>query len=577
MDITKRNSALDITRIFAMFSVISVHFFLNNGFYSEPMLGKRMLVMTIMRTGFMVCVPLFITLTGYLMSRKTWSRGYYRGVTKTLGIYVLASIACILYKILVVGSEIPFDRAFFSVLNYSGANYAWYIEMYIGLFLLAPFLNAMYNGLPDKKAKTALLLTLIGLTSLPSIVNIFNFYEVGWWRFPIISTEYQQFLPDWWTMLYPVTYYILGAYLREFPVKMKKWLNLLLWAAAVIAFGIFNYYRSYGGYFAWAKYNDWYGLPNLIMTALAFICLTTIPTEGWRPGIKKALMHVSDWCLGAYLMSYVFDNLIYVELNRFVPEMTHRLEWYPSTVLVITVASLAASAALNLIWAGLTKGASALVLAVKDALRTHTELPETAPVLETERLILRPWRDTDAEDLYAYAKDPEVGPRAGWRPHATLEDSRRVIKDFLTGSGLIWAIESKESGHVIGSVGLHRHSYPGIDGDLMLGYSLGQAYWGQGLVPEASRAVIAYAFRELPLKTLTVSHFEGNERSQRVIAKLGFTFVKRLEKSWKRYDGEWMNECIYTMSAAEYAAHASEDAAPMNKVSVNENNLTRMS
>ena len=146
MDITKRNSALDITRIFAMFSVISVHFFLNNGFYSEPMLGKRMLVMTIMRTGFMVCVPLFITLTGYLMSRKTWSRGYYRGITKTLGIYVLASIACILYKILVVGSEIPFDRAFFSVLNYSGANYAWYIEMYIGLFLLSPLLNILRSN-----------------------------------------------------------------------------------------------------------------------------------------------------------------------------------------------------------------------------------------------------------------------------------------------------------------------------------------------------------------------------------------------------------------------------------------------
>ena len=75
IDLSRRSSALDITRIVALFTVISVHFFLNNGFYSEPMFGKRMLVMTVMRSAFMICVPLFIMLTGYLMSRKSLSRG----------------------------------------------------------------------------------------------------------------------------------------------------------------------------------------------------------------------------------------------------------------------------------------------------------------------------------------------------------------------------------------------------------------------------------------------------------------------------------------------------------------------
>lgn len=570
MDITKRNSALDIVRIFAMFSVISVHFFLNNGFYSEVVDGCRMLVMCTMRSAFMVCVPLFITLTGYLMCRKTWSMSYYKGIVKTLGVYVLASIACIVYRIAVLGSEYTFGDAVFGILDYTGAQYAWYIEMYIGLFLIAPFLNSMYNGLPSKKAKLALVVTLIVMTSLPSIINIFNFEMAYWWKLPYLSTEYVQFLPDWWTLLYPVTYYCIGAYLREFPLNMKKWLNLLLWAAAILLFGWFNFYRSRYGPFAWAKYNDWYGLPNLIMTVLAFSCLSTIKTDGWRPFVKKALMHLSDWCLGAYLLSFIFDNLIYAELNRHVHQMQDKLVWYLPVVLSVVILSLAASAAINGIWKLLSDGAGALAVCIRYA--TAVRLPETAPVLETERLILRPWKESDAEDLYAYAKDPDIGPRAGWQPHASLEESRMVAKRFTSNSGgLIWAMELRETGHVIGSVGLHKHSYPGIRGDLMLGYSLSKDYWGRGLTPEASLAVIRYAFGELKLRALVVSHFDGNLQSMRVIEKLGFTFVKRLENNWKRYDGKLMSENVYVMQAGDASLQE------MNKVSLKGNNLTRMS
>ncbi len=355
MDITKRNTALDVTRITALFCVISVHFFLNNEFYRTPLKGVSMFIMTLMRTGFMICVPLFIVLTGYLMSRKEWSPAYYRGIVKTLGIYVLASIACTVYNVLVLGMTTNPGNVFFSLLNYTGAKYAWYIEMYIGLFLLAPFLNAMYHALPSVRVKLALIGTLIFLTSLPSAVNIFNFYVEGWWARPIRSDTYQQFLPDWWTALYPVTYYCIGAYLREYPVRMRKLWNILLWAAAVILFGWFNYYRSCGRYFVWAKYNDWYGLPNLIMTVLAFLCLSTIRSEGWDRKIRIGLAYLSDWCLGGYLLSYIFDNLVYAELNKFVPKMPDRLVWYPTTVLLILIASLASSGALNFLWLGLVK------------------------------------------------------------------------------------------------------------------------------------------------------------------------------------------------------------------------------
>ena len=154
----KRSLGPDLVRITACFSVLSVHFFLNNGFYSEPVEGAAMFIMVLMRSAFMVCVPLFLLLTGYLMRNKKLEKGYYAKGAKTLVVYVLASAACIIYKLVHLKTGEPL-KAILSVLNYTGAPYGWYIEMYIGLFLLIPFLNILYHGLPGRNAKRALLCT----------------------------------------------------------------------------------------------------------------------------------------------------------------------------------------------------------------------------------------------------------------------------------------------------------------------------------------------------------------------------------------------------------------------------------
>ncbi len=597
IDLSRRNSALDITRIVALFSVISVHFFLNNGFYSEPMFGKRMLVMTVMRSAFMICVPLFIMLTGYLMSRKTLSRGYYHGIVKTLGIYLLASLACAIYKIVNFGYKPTW--MIWGVFDYTTANYAWYIEMYIGLFLLIPFLNLAYNNLPSRKSKLVLLVTLIGLTSLPSIVNIYNFTVEGWWKTPYLSVEYRKFAPDWWTRIYPLTYYFLGAYLREFPLKLKQWQKLLCWFGCIIAFGLFNYYRSQYGFFAWSQYNDWQGMPNLIMTFFAFSFLSSIKTERYPNPVKRVLMVVSDLCLGGYLVSYIFDNLYYPVLTEIEPRMTHRLEWYVVIVPAVFLSSLALSGVLNLVYAGLSRGGSALWSKLRPkrmpapdlepaSTAANTDRSESIPVpvgaavgdtasggaasggttdismsaeaeklvnnvpalptlsierLETERLILREFRESDAEDLYEYARDPEVGPNAGWKPHESLDESRGVVKNFIQ-SGEVWAIEDKASHKVIGSIGLHKRTREGYTFDRELGYALSRAYWGRGLMTEAASAIVDYAFAH-GVKTLLVAHFDGNDRSRRVIEKLGFSKVGHIENSYTRYDGEVLSETIY--------------------------------
>jgi len=350
MDVSKRNSALDITRIVAMLSVISIHFFLNTGFYNEPMLGKKMLVLTVFRTAFTVCVPLFIVLSGYLLNKKVLSGRYYLGIVRIVGIYILASAACMIYKSVIHGDEYTIKSFLFGILDFTGANYSWYIEMYIGLFLLIPFLNLIYNGLDGRRSKLVLLATLVVLTVLPSVINIHNFEVKGWFKTPYLSTSYQPLIPDWWVGIYPITYYFLGAYLKEYPVKIKKLTGTLLFALSVLVFGLFSYYRSWGGFYSWGAYQDWFGLPTFVQTFLLFVLLSSRDTSRFPLWTKKLLAQISDLCLGAYLVSYIFDDYFYSILNLKVTTVAERALYYVPVLLLVATASLLLSWVLNLFY-----------------------------------------------------------------------------------------------------------------------------------------------------------------------------------------------------------------------------------
>ena len=203
MNLTKRNPAADIIRILALFLVVSVHFFLNNGFYSHTVEGKRMYVMTLMRSFFIICVPLFLTLSGYLLRRKQLEKSYYKRISKIIITYVLASLLCVVYSIVFLEQDLTIKSIILNILNFKAAPYSWYIEMYLGLFLLIPFLNMVYNALPSQKSKIWLIITFIILTSLPSVLNIYNFDSLDWWALPSSSSSKNKLIPAWWQTLYP--------------------------------------------------------------------------------------------------------------------------------------------------------------------------------------------------------------------------------------------------------------------------------------------------------------------------------------------------------------------------------------
>ncbi len=149
-------------------------------------------------------------------------------------------------------------------------------------------------------------------------------------------------------------------------------------------------------------------------------------------------------------------------------------------------------------------------------------------ILQTERLILRRWEETDAEECYKYAKDPTVGPAAGWPAHTSVENSRQIIKDILAAPET-YAIVLKETGLPIGSIGLHHNDLAKDEDEAELGYWIGVPYWGQGLVPEAAKEVLRHAFEDLKLARVWCGYYDGNIKSKRVQEKLGFKYQRTNE------------------------------------------------
>lgn len=344
-----RNPNADLIRCIAVYSVLSVHFLLNSGFYGVPVEGWDMLIMCMIRSLFMVCVPLFMILSGYLMWQKTLSRKYYKGLVRTLEIYVLASIACQLFKKFGLGEEVTLGSAVLGVLDFDAANYAWYIEMYIGLFLMIPFLNLAYHGLKNQKEKQVLVITMIALTFLPKMLNNFNFTLEGWFAAPSSSESYDPVVPGFFTAMYPITYYFIGVYLREYGWKISKKLNFLLLILAVAVFGCYNFYRSDGGKFVWAANSTWGG-ENLVTATLLFNLLLNISLERMPRALKAVMLYISKISLGIYLISWIFDRIVYNGYFKpYVEVVNERWKYYFIVVPAVFGLSVGGSSVLYLV------------------------------------------------------------------------------------------------------------------------------------------------------------------------------------------------------------------------------------
>lgn len=307
----KRNLNLDLIRTVAVFSVLSVHFFLNSEFYNTVITGTKLYVATLMRNMFMVCVPLFLLLTGYLMNKKKRSNSYYSGIKKTITTYLVATLFIIAFRIFILHEHITLFDMLINVTSFQ--QYSWYIEMYIGLFLLIPYLNIVYSNLATKKEKLILIFTLLFLYTLPSLLNTLDLQTL-----------------DWWVNLYPLTYYYLGSFIQEYQdeIKLSLKYNFILLFFSFLVFGSYSYYRSYNSIFIWGSWCDWGGFSNVITSILLFVFLLRIDIKTMPLFFKNCIVSISKLSLGIYLLSWIFDKYNYPILNRMVPNIANRLPYY---------------------------------------------------------------------------------------------------------------------------------------------------------------------------------------------------------------------------------------------------------
>ena len=172
-------------------------------------------------------------------------------------------------------------------------------------------------------------------------------------------------------------------------------------------------------------------------------------------------------------------------------------------------------------------------------------------IITTERLYLSPFQDSDAADFYAYAKNPNVGPIAGWAPHKSVEDTQEIMKAWFMHENA-WTIRLKGEEKMIGVIALEHDKYRPDAKSKEIGYSLSEDYWGQGIMTEAAKAVMADGFDTLDLEIIGICTGEVNKRSQRVIEKCGFKYEGTIRKTYEIYDGSLRDSLVYSMLREEY-------------------------
>jgi len=175
-------------------------------------------------------------------------------------------------------------------------------------------------------------------------------------------------------------------------------------------------------------------------------------------------------------------------------------------------------------------------------------------MIVTERLILRPWQESEADILFKYASDPDIGPIAGWSPHTSVENSLEIIRTVFSAPET-YAVVLKYTGEPVGSCGIMfadgLHSAAMKPGEAEIGYWLGKPYWGQGFIPEAVKALLSRCFNELALDAVWCGYYEGNSKSKRVCEKSCFKF-NHTNRDIISPLGDKRTEHFYLMTKEDY-------------------------
>lgn len=278
-----RNKNIDLIKSIASFFVILVHFFLNTGFYNLKTINNIVTVSFILKNIAVVCVPLFLLVTGYLMNEKKVSKKYYFNILISILTYLFISLLCLFIRKYFLGENASIRDLAIGIFTFETNQYAWYVNMYLGLYLLIPFLNIIIEKI--KENKNLFIFIIVILTFLTA--------------FPKGLT--------YWSLLYPINYYFIGAYVKKYNVNTYKLKYIIVIViVSIIEIIISKKIGHNAGFF-----NNYGMILILIKSISVFFLLNSIKFKRNISLLKKISKHT----LSIYLISYMVDIIGYKYFN----------------------------------------------------------------------------------------------------------------------------------------------------------------------------------------------------------------------------------------------------------------------
>ena len=303
----ERQPGLDLVRAAAIFFVIVLHGITMRGALDAAMLSPVWCVKVFVRYLALSAVPLFLMLSGYLQAGKRPTKAYYRGILPLYLSYFMIAALCMAARIYRTDPLSSVWTALYKILDFSADGYAWYFEMYIGLFLLIPFLNLAYAHIPTRTGKRLLLASLVFLTLMPETLVSFAPYYGG-------GSLNLRILPDFFESLYPITFYFVGSYVGEYRPRLCTWQRLLFVPLSVVLpTALCIGFTAARGEYAWYMMNGFSTLTVLGTATAVFLTLYDLPVR--TKAVRCAAAAVSHCTFEMYLISYLWDQLLYNRLS----------------------------------------------------------------------------------------------------------------------------------------------------------------------------------------------------------------------------------------------------------------------
>ena len=317
MNHSKRNINIDIIKTFSLLLVIGLHFFLYTKFYSVDYTLISIPFITV-RNITMTCVPLFIVVTGYLNKDKTWNRKYYLNIGRIYLLYSLAMFILTLVDNKYAINTLLFKTTLINILNYK--YYGWYINMYVGLMLITPIINISFKNMTETTRKHAMVNIILAISIPVTLLNLF--YNI---RYSILG----YILPNWWSLTWPLLYYIVGvcfSYNKNILNKNSKFTLRLLAITSILsalAYYKFQIYVESGLHI---------NLFIVIITTCIFSWLLNLDINV-NSKLRTGIIFISNNTLLAYLLSYIVDNITYPFVNQ-ITNMNLRFSLFPVVVIL---------------------------------------------------------------------------------------------------------------------------------------------------------------------------------------------------------------------------------------------------